>query len=328
MNIYDFDKTIYKKNSITQFYLFCLKKQFGLIRYIFKQLWALGMYLLGIWSRQTAREKFFCFLKGIKNIDQRVTEFWQVEGKNINKNIIKDKTPDDVIVTASPEFLIKPMAQMLELKLIASHVDKNTGLYDGNECYGIEKVVRLRSIGINNATNAYSDNLKDVPMLKLATNSYIVDKGEAIRITKYKPSFMKKVFDYFFSVEFFQFLVVGVINTLNSTLISTLFSIWIQANIAFIIGYILSLCIAYVLNSIWIFKQKMKFKKLVMFAVSYIPNFIIQNVIVLLLYNLLGLNKILVYALAAIIGIPVTFVCVKLLCFLKKKPKESNESKT
>lgn len=326
MNIFDFDKTIYKKDSSFAFYRFCLKKHFSIIRYAFIQLWALGMYLLGFWDITKAKEKFFSYFKALKDIDSLVNEFWKKETPNLNSQVLEKINENDVVVSAGPEFLIRPITDKLGVKLIASNVDKKTGKFNGKNNSGEEKIERLKALDITHAENAYSDKLGDLPMLKLADNAFIVTKKDIVPLEDYKPSFMKKVFDYFFSVEFFQFLVVGVINTINSTLISTLFSLWLQANVAFIIGYILSLSIAYVLNSVWIFKQKLTFKKFVMFAVSYIPNFIIQNVIVFLLFNLAGLNKILVYALAAIIGIPVTFICVKLLCFLKKKPKETQKS--
>lgn len=326
MNIFDFDKTIYKKDSTTQFYKFCLKKQFSIIRYAFIQLWSLGMYLLGFWSTTKTKEKFYIFFKALKDIDSLVTEFWANEEKNLNSKVLEKIGKDDIIVTAAPEFLVKPIADKLGMRLIASQVDKKTGKYNGKNCSGEEKVSRLNAIGITRCENAYSDKRADLPMLKMAEKAYIVTEKNIVKLNDYKPSFMTKLVENFFTVEFCQFLVVGVINTVNSTLISTLFSLWLQANAAFIIGYIISLVIAYVLNTLWIFRQKLNFKKLVMFAVSYIPNFIIQNAIVILLFNLAGWNKILVYALAAIIGIPVTFICVKVLCFFKKKPKEQEKN--
>ncbi|MGN1172926.1 MAG: haloacid dehalogenase-like hydrolase, partial [Muribaculaceae bacterium] len=56
----------------------------------------------------------------------------------------KTQRPDDIVISASPEFLLKPEAQYLDFgKLIASKVDKHTGKYTGENCWGEEKVKRL-----------------------------------------------------------------------------------------------------------------------------------------------------------------------------------------
>ena len=112
-----------------------------------------------------------------------------------------------------------------------------------------------------------------------------------------------------------MFVIIGVINTLNSVWISYLLSLIFDANLSFVIGYIISLGIAYILNSVFNFKTKLDFIRFIKFAVSYIPNFIIQNVVVIVVYNILGFNKLIAYALAAIIGIPVTFIILKVFAF-------------
>lgn len=126
---------------------------------------------------------------------------------------------------------------------------------------------------------------------------------------------IKKFKETFFSYNFIIFVIIGVVNTFNGVWISYLLSLLFDANLSFVIGYIISLGIAYVLNSIFNFKQKLAFVRFIKFAVSYIPNFIIQNVVVIIIYNILGWHKLIAYALAAIIGIPVTFLILKLFAF-------------
>lgn len=89
-------------------------------------------------------------------------------------------------------------------------------------------------------------------------------------------------------------------------------------------GYATSLTIAYVLNTIFVFKEKLGFNKFIRFCISYIPNFIIQNVIVLLVYNVLHWHKLIAFALAAAVGIPVTYLMVKLFAFGRGQSKKSS----
>jgi len=51
------------------------------------------------------------------------------------------------------------------------------------------------------------------------------------------------------------------------------------------------------------------------FIVSYIPNFLILFTFVLIFLNLLHWNKVIVYALAGLLGLPLTFLLVKMMVF-------------
>ncbi len=58
-----------------------------------------------------------------------------------------------------------------------------TGVISGENCYGAEKVNRLKSeLGSNIVVaKAYSDSLKDLPILEMAKEAYFVKGG---RVTK------------------------------------------------------------------------------------------------------------------------------------------------
>jgi putative flippase GtrA len=122
----------------------------------------------------------------------------------------------------------------------------------------------------------------------------------------------------FFSREFILFVIIGVVNTFNGTVFSYIYSSFFNENVAFVFGYISGLVISYLLNSFITFKEKLEFSKFIKFAVSYIPNFIIQNIVVFIVFNMLGLHKLIAFVLAAIIGVPVTFILMKFFAFKKR----------
>ena len=70
---------------------------------------------------------------------------------------------------------------------------------------------------------------------------------------------------------------------------------------------------------LYIFKRKLKFLDFIKFVISYIPNFLILFTFVFIFINKLHFNKYLVYLLAAIIGLPVTYIILKLKTFKDKK---------
>lgn len=133
-----------------------------------------------------------------------------------------------------------------------------------------------------------------------------------------------KIKKTFFTKQFILFVIVGGINTFNGILFPFLLSFLMHENIAYVLSYVPSLTISYFLNSIFTFKDyKFSFEKYIKFVVSYLPNFAIQNITYIVMHNLLGLHNIFAILLAAVIGVPLTFVILKLFAF--KPGKDGNE---
>ena len=134
--------------------------------------------------------------------------------------------------------------------------------------------------------------------------------------------------EHFLKKDFFKFLVIGVINTLGGTVYAAGFSLVLQENLAFNLGYITALVIAYFLNTFFVFREKPDRAKFVKFLLSYVPNYSIQNAVVFVFYNWAGLNYYLVLAIAAAVGLPVTFLLLKLFAFRKNKKGSESDNGT
>lgn len=134
---------------------------------------------------------------------------------------------------------------------------------------------------------------------------------------------MKKLFEtiknLFLKKDFILFVAIGGINTLTSIVVSYLISGWFNPNVSYVIGYVVGFLVSYLLNSRFTFCEKLGWDKLVKYAVATIPNFLIQNGVVILCYNVLGWHKLIAYVLAAAIGVPVTFLLQKFFTFRKKQ---------
>lgn len=322
MNVYDFDKTIYNGDSTAHFYFYCLMHQPRILMWLPYQAWSFFLYVMGIYSKTQFKERFYKFFKSIKNIEETVEKFWDKKISGIKKWYLENSHEDDVIISASPDFLLRPACNRLRIKnLIASKVDFNDGKYTGLNCYGAEKVERLRNeMPDFEYDYFYSDSMSDAPLAALAKkNSYIVSGEHLIEWKEYKVTEFKKINKMLFTIEFLSFLTVGVINTFNGTFFSYLYSFlpFVNANSAFAAGYVTALTISYFLNIAVTFHDKPDFVKYLKFAASYIPNFIIQNLAVFLAYNVLHFHRLIAYLLAAVIGMPVTFLIMKIFVFKK-----------
>jgi putative flippase GtrA len=130
-------------------------------------------------------------------------------------------------------------------------------------------------------------------------------------ITKIRATYLTK--------EFILFVFCGGMGTLTNFVFSLLISTQLNPSVSYICGYGISLFVAYSLNAKLIFRQKLALIAFIKFIVSYIPNFLVLFTFVLIFLNLFGWNKVIVYGLAGLLGLPVTFVLVKVMVFGKKK---------
>lgn len=179
MNVYDFDETIYHGDSTRDFYFFCLGENKKILKYLPMQGYYFVKFALGIITKTKFKENFYRFLKSIPDIDEAVLKFWQSHEKNIKGWYLKQKREDDLIISASPEFLLTPICEKLGIKVIASRVDKFNGKTEGENCWGEEKVVRFNAFGGGEIEEFYSDSYSDTPLALLAKKAFLV-KGDIL----------------------------------------------------------------------------------------------------------------------------------------------------
>lgn len=318
MNVYDFDGTIYDGDSTADFIMHCIRRYPKVMLNAPRALWAYILYIFGAFTQTQFKEQMYGMFRYVSDMDKAISDFWETHRRKIKSWYIEQRRDDDLIISASPEFLLAPVCK----NLMASRVDKNTGKYTGENCRGEEKVKRLyKSIPDASIEEFYSDSFADTPLSKEAEKAFFVEGDKRTPWEEYIPNKKKSVISMLWSREFMMFIIIGIINTFNGVVLSWLYSLFIKnANAAFAVGYVTSTVISYLLNSKFTFNENLSVKRYVKFFVSYIPNFIIQNLAVILFYNVLLWNKLIAYAIAAVIGVPLTFVFMKIFTFNKKTP--------
>ncbi len=122
------------------------------------------------------KELFFSFLVCLKSPEDCVRAFWRAKSGRIQRWYLAQKAPTDVIISASPEFLLRPLCEQLQIgTLIATRMDARNGKIFGKNCKGDEKVRRFSECFPNAAIERfYSDSLSDAPLAKLAAQAFIV----------------------------------------------------------------------------------------------------------------------------------------------------------
>lgn len=179
MNVYDFDKTIYDGDSTIDFWLYCLKKYPRSIWRVPKALWTFMLFRIRLLDREKFKECFYRFLKDVPDCESAVKAFWDKNAKKIKPWYLSQKQNTDVIISASPEFIISEICERLSVCSIASKVDSKTGVLLSKNCRGNEKVNRFYEKYPDGVIeNFYSDSKSDVSLAKIAKKPYLVKKNQ------------------------------------------------------------------------------------------------------------------------------------------------------
>lgn len=187
MNIYDFDNTIFSGDSSVKFikYSFC-KHPFLVIWSVIKCIKECIKYILKKSDFGLIKSELFSFVKHIDNLDEYMNQYVLKHQKYIKTFYLEQKKDDDVVISASFEFIVKPFCDKLGIKtVIATKYDTKKGCIIGKNCKGKEKIVRFNKIFKDYHVNeAYSDSFSDIPMFEIADKAFLVKEEELIPYEK------------------------------------------------------------------------------------------------------------------------------------------------
>lgn len=177
MNAYDFDGTIYRGNSSVDFILWLLRRHPRLIGYVPAMVLAAIGHAIGRTSTEDFKSAFF---RPVADVDAGLEAelFWTKAIRKTSPWYKPKKT--DVVVSASPEFLLEPACRLLGIRPpIATRMDPSTGRVLGRNCKGTEKTVRFRErYPSTRLRHFFSDSESDRPMAELADRAWLVKRGK------------------------------------------------------------------------------------------------------------------------------------------------------
>ena len=178
---YDFDKTIYHGNCFVDFYFYCLLRRLYIALLLPYQLIVGILYVVRVFDRKLCKQYFHQYLFFVLGKEKLIMKFWQTHIKKIKPWYLQQKREDDVIVSATPKFFLRPACDLLGLKhLIATNMVMQTGKIQGLNCYKHDKVKMFQDeFGKDTRLEAfYSDSKSDIPMMQFAGKGYFVDGND------------------------------------------------------------------------------------------------------------------------------------------------------
>ena len=329
IDMYDFDDTIYNGDSSMDFIKYCYKKGYIKFNNILKIMGSFIKYFFGVFDITEFKEVLFCFLSNIDDGERVVSEFWAEHYKNIKKFYLDKNHDNDIINSASPYFLLKPVCDKLGVKdLIASDVNIKNGKYKGKNNNKDVKVKNLyKKYKDCVVEECYSDNpFNDKFILELANKAYVVKGENLIDYEEYKPSFIKSLFRklwgfYRNHLEVINYLFIGGCTTIISILSYALFAkvCYLDLVVSNVLSWIIAVLFAYFTNRVIVFNSKNKnyIKEFISFTGSRVITLILDTLLMILFVKSLNMNDMIAKVIVQIVVIIGNYLISKLFVFKK-----------
>ena len=177
MNVYDFDGTIFPSDCSIGFCIWCMNRHPKLwFTFAPKAIKNVILKKKGKLSEAAMQRKFFSYLTMIDDFDKQIERYWDKNEKRISAWYLAQKSPDDLIISASPTCIIEPIAKRLGVHFMATEYDREFGVYLNNMMYAKEKAMYIIDHGFPMIDNFYSDSLADTPLALCAEKAHLVTK--------------------------------------------------------------------------------------------------------------------------------------------------------
>ena len=181
MRVFDFDNTLYDGETMVDFFHYLVDKKEELRKYkgvvnFFLKLYNHNMLPMSLVKKCIEKYKDE-FNYSTQNLDQYVDDFWKSHRSKIMKDMIKKVKKDDVIITASLDFLLRPILKDLPTKnILCTEVDIEHKKVDFI-CYKENKVkkykMKYKDIPID---ELYTDSYADKPLMDISKKVYLINK--------------------------------------------------------------------------------------------------------------------------------------------------------
>ena len=180
--IYDFDGTIFPGDCSIGFGFWCMNRHPKLwFTYFPNLVKVMVQRKLGKVPEYLKHRKFLSYLTMIDDFEEQIEKYWNKNEKRIASWYLEQKKEDDLIISASPDCLIEPIANRLGVKFMATEYDREFGVFTNNLMYAKEKAKYIFDHGFPVIDNFYSDSLSDTPLALCAEKAYLVkDKASTV----------------------------------------------------------------------------------------------------------------------------------------------------
>jgi len=125
-----------------------------------------------------------------------------------------------------------------------------------------------------------------------------------------------------FDAEFIRFVIVGALNTAGGYVIFLIYLLFMNHQVAYSAAYFTGMVTAYILQSIFVFRQPLDWRKAVKYPSVYIAQYFVGLFLITLFVDGLGIPAELAALINMVIAVPMTFILSRYI--IKTEPSKPN----
>lgn len=154
MTIYEFNKVIYKGNINRDFYIYCLKRNIKLVKYIFINIYNIILSIVFKKKSDVYIKNKFKYLKDIKNLEEEIEKFYEKK----NKYSILKENKIDVIIDRIPIIFFQ---NNLSFKMIGYELDNEFNVDIEKYRKKVSEIKTAKRIYIRNRCHLFNIDSKE-----------------------------------------------------------------------------------------------------------------------------------------------------------------------
>lgn len=195
LKVFDFDNTIYRGESSIDLAIYMIRNNKKIILYLPTIFSSLVQYKLCIVGKERLINIIndFCeaVMTGDEDVSAIVESFWRTHSHKLNKRILELIGPEDIIITAGPDYLLNGIKDRLHTDhIISSEVDMDTGRFTYLN-FKDNKVKRYKELyGDRPIDIFYTDSYNDRALMEISNQVFLVKNG--VPVKQIKPVSKKK----------------------------------------------------------------------------------------------------------------------------------------
>ena len=187
MKVFDFDNTLYRGESSLDFSLYMIRTHKKILLYLPVIMANTISYKLCLVDKDKLGAEISKYMKLIirdkHEIRRLVRTFWQTHANRLDADMLKRIGPNDLIITAGPDFLLDGIRDRLGTQNIISSIVDLDRIEILHFNFKDNKVSRFRELYGDAKINAfYTDSYNDRALMEISDKVFLVKKGKIKRI--------------------------------------------------------------------------------------------------------------------------------------------------
>lgn len=187
--VFDFDRTLTNYDTLTTFFLFCIKKK--PIKLILLPVYLLFKILAKLKILSIKKEKELSFFILAPKDNSGFMEYCFLFSKSLKLNKIKSIFDNEInlgnrviILSASPEQYLKHIFPFVEVIGTTFNLKNSKIVSIDRHPYGKAKLLALHEIGVFEFDSFYYDSKSDEELLPICKDSFLIKNGIIIKNNK------------------------------------------------------------------------------------------------------------------------------------------------